>query len=61
MVNNTGFCKMIHKFKLRYTPYTPPDRNTITTHYLPWMLENENKCIKEGVGSVTHYAVTTDL
>ena len=25
------------------------------------MSENQKKCIKEAVGSVTHYAVTTDL
>ena len=31
-VNDAGFCKMIHEFEPRYTP---PDRKTIATHYLP--------------------------
>ena len=50
-VNDTGFRKMIHEFEPHYTP---PDRKTTATHYLPWMFENEEKCIKETVGSVTH-------
>ena len=31
-VNNTGFRKMINEFEHRYTP---PDRKTIATQYLP--------------------------
>ena len=57
-VNDTGFRKMIHEFEPRYTP---PDRKTIATHYLPQMFENEKRRIQEAVSSVTSYAVTTDL
>ena len=32
--------------------YTPPDRKTIATHYLPQMIKTEKKCIWEAVGSV---------
>jgi len=34
-VNDTGFFKMISEFEPRYTP---PDRKTIATHYLPQMM-----------------------
>ena len=57
-VNDVGFRKMIHEFEPRYTP---PDRKTIATHYLPQMFEVEKKRIGKAVESAQRYAVTTDL
>ena len=41
--------------------YTPPDRKTIATKYLPKMFEAEKGHIKNLLGTVQHYACTTDL
>ena len=57
-INDIGFCKMINQFEPRYTP---PDRKTIATHYLPQMFEAEKEHIREAVRSAEYYAVTTDL
>ena len=57
-VNDTGFRKMIHEFAPRYTP---PDRKTIATNYLPRMFESEKKRIEKVIDTATYYAVTTDM
>ena len=57
-VNDTGFRKMIHEFEPRYTP---PDRKTISNHYLLLMFETEKQRIRTAVGSAEYYSVTTDL
>ncbi len=57
-VNDPGFRRMIRAFEPRYTP---PDRKTIATHYLPQMFETEKKLVRELVRCAEHFAVTTDL
>ena len=57
-INDKGFRKMIMQFEPRYTP---PDRKTIATKYLPQMFEAEKGRIKNLLGTVQHYACTTDL
>ena len=57
-VNDAGFRRMIHKFEPRYTP---PDRKTLATHYLPQMFETEKKRVRDLMHSAERFAVTTDL
>ena len=57
-VNDTGFRNMISVFEPRYTP---PDRKTIATHYLPQKFDTEKKRIMELVASARYFAITTDL
>ena len=49
---------MIKKFEPRYTP---PDRKTLSTKYLPQMYDTEKKCVSSLLGSAQHYACTTDI
>ena len=57
-VNDTGFRNMISVFE---SQYTPPDRKTLATHYLPKMFDTERKRILELVGSIYNFAIKTDL
>ena len=59
-VNDTGFRHMIGTFEPRYTP----DQNTIATHYIPKMYEQEKRHVKDQLTSVVpsgYFALTTDL
>ena len=57
-INDKGFQAMIKKFEPRYTP---PDRKTLSTKYLPQMYETEKKRISSLLGSAQHYACATDM
>lgn len=57
-INDIGFRKMVHTFEPRYTP---PDRKTLSTRYLPQMFETEKSRILHLVEGVKHYACTTDM
>ncbi len=57
-VNDVGFRQMMSKFEPRYTP---PDRKTMSTKYLPQMYETERSRVKQLLCSAKYYACTTDL
>ena len=58
-VNSEGFKNMLRAFEPRYVP---PDRKTITQHYIPGMYERERTKIMNAMAQgVEYYALTTGL
>ena len=57
-VNDAGFRHMIKTFEPRYTP---PDRKTIATNYMPKMYDKEKGKVKAKVAEVKSFALTTDI
>ena len=57
-VNDPGFRHMINVFEPRYIP---PDRKTISTHYMPELYEKGKEKIQQHLDGVKWYAITTDM
>ncbi len=57
-INDKGFRQMLNKFEPRYLP---PDRKTVSSKLLPQIFETEKERIKNLLGTVKHFACTTDL
>ena len=57
-VNDTGFRTMLKKFEPRYIP---PDRKTLSTHYLPQLYRAETDRVKKLLDPISSYSCTTDM
>ena len=57
-INDVGFQHMIAEFQPRYTP---PDRKTLATHYIPQMSDSETTRIQQQISEAEYFAITTDL
>ena len=57
-INDVGFRHMIATFQPRYTP---PDRKTLATHYIPRMFDSETTRIQQQISQAEYFAITTDL
>ena len=56
-VNDKGFRHLLSSFEPRYTP---PDRKTITNHYLPELYLHVKEKIEKQMEHALYFAVTTD-
>ena len=57
-VNDPGFRFMLRAFKPRYMP---PDRKTLSTHYMVQLYEREKSKIVDQIGTgMNNFAITTD-
>ena len=57
-VNDSGFQYVLSKFELRYTP---SDRTTFATNYIPAMYEREKAKVSSALLSdMQSFAITTD-
>ena len=56
-VNDKGFSHLLISFEPRYTP---PDRKTITNHYLSELYLHEKEKIEKQMEHALYFAVTTD-
>ena len=57
-VNDPGFRYMIKTFEPRYTP---PDRKTISTHYMQDLYQREKIRVQQQLNNIEGYAITTDM
>ena len=57
-VNDVEFRHMIATFQPRYTP---PDRKTLATQYIPRMFDSETTRIQQQISQGEYFAITTDL
>ena len=57
-VNSAGFLHLINTFEPRYQP---PDRKTISTHYMQSLYEEEKTRVQQQLNNVECYAITTDM
>ena len=57
-VNDSGFRHMLHTFEPRYVP---PDRSTITRHYMPELYDQEKTKVTEAIATeLQYFAFTSD-
>ena len=57
-INDPGFRHMLHTFE---PSYTPPDRSTLSRHYVPELYEREKARVSTLMAKhMDHFAVTTD-
>ena len=49
---------MVRTFEPRYNP---PDRKTLSTHYIPELYEKEKERVIEQIRGIQHFAITTDM
>ena len=55
-VNDSGFRHMLHTFEPRYVP---PDRSTITRHYMPELYDQEKTKVTKAIATELQYFVFT--
>ena len=57
-VNSPGFQRLVNTFEPRYQP---PDRKTISKHYMVNLYEQEKSRVQQQLNSAEWYAITTDM
>ena len=57
-VNDPGFRHLVKTFEPRYTP---PDRKTISTHYMQDLYQREKTRVQQHLSNVEGYGITTDM
>ena len=57
-VNSPGFRHLVNTFE---SQYQPPDRKTISNHYMQNLYEREKARVQQQLNHVEWYAITTDI